>query len=214
MGPPSERTRLRRRAERRYERETVDAILDEAPFCFVGFTTPEGPAVVPTIHARDGDTLYLHGSTASRMLTAARDADVCVAVAILDGLVVARSVFHHSMNYRAAVVYGRAREVAGTAEKERALRALVEHVLPGRSAEARPPSPKELAATLVLAVPLDEAAAKVRTGPPVDDPEDVGLPIWAGVVPLWLVRGPAEPDAGLAAGVPVPPSVAALDGTR
>jgi nitroimidazol reductase NimA-like FMN-containing flavoprotein (pyridoxamine 5'-phosphate oxidase superfamily) len=162
------------------------------------------PVVIPTIHWREGDRLYLHGSGASRMLRTLRDGvEACVTITLLDGLVLARSAFHHSMNYRSAVVFGRATEVTGE-EKGLALTALVEHVCRGRSAEARGPNEVELKQTLVLSLPIEEASAKVRTGGPIDDEEDYALPIWAGVLPLRVV--PQEPvaDDRLPAGVPIP----------
>ena len=193
---PTDRTTVRRLADRgRYDRSEIDAILDEAPFCHVGFVSEHGPVVIPTIHARDGDTMYLHGSQASGMLRAAEDADVCVTVTLLDGFVMARSAFHHSMNYRSVVVFGRARVVRDEDERLRAMRAVVEHVAPGRWDELRPPTAKELAATRIVAVPLDEASAKVRTGPPVDDEIDLGQGTWGGVVPVGLRAGRLEPDA-------------------
>ncbi len=193
-GAPSERTRARRLADRaRYDRETVCAILDEAPLVHVGVVTDTGPVVLPMAMGRVDDTLYLHGAVANALLAASCEAEVCVSATLLDGLVLARSAFHHSMNYRSVVVRGRARHVDG-GEKEVALAAIVDHNLPGRSAAARPPSPSELRATSVLALPLAEASAKVRTGPPVDEPDDLELPVWAGIIPLALVRGDPQPD--------------------
>ena len=191
----TERTRVRRLSDRgRYDAVTIHAILDEALICHVGFVVEGSPVVIPTIHWRDGDTLYFHGSAASRMLRSLRNGvDACVTVTLLDGLVLARSAFHHSMNYRSVVVFGKAREVTDEEEKIRALDSLVEHVVRGRSKEVRPPNAKELRQTLVLALPLEEASAKIRTGGPVDDEEDYALPVWAGVLPLALT--PAEPVA-------------------
>lgn len=201
--PSSERTRVRRIPQRgHYETETIHAILDEALICHVGFVIDGQPVVIPTIHWRDGQTLYVHGSAASRMLRSLRDGvDACVTVTLLDGLVLARSAFHHSMNYRSVMVFGRAREV-GEEEKLRALESLVEHVLRGRSKEVRPPSEKEMRQTLVLALPIDEASAKIRTGGPVDDEEDYALPVWAGVLPMKLTFG--EPIAGANVSAEVP----------
>lgn len=192
--PPSRATRVRRHPERgRYEREVVDAILDAALVSHVGFAA-ERPFVIPMIHARIADTLYLHGSPGSRLLQALeRGADVCVTATLVDGLVLARSQFHHSLNYRSAVVLGRARLVADDEEKRRALRAIVDHVLPGRADDSRGPSPTELRATKVLALGIDEASAKVRTGPPIDDEDDVALPFWSGVVPLTTTPGRPQP---------------------
>jgi len=203
---PSPRTTVRRHPERGvYDRDTIDAILDEALYCHVGFVADRRPFVIPTIHARAGDVLYLHGSPASRMLgTLAGGLDVCVTVTILDGLVLARSVYNHSMNYRSVVVLGNARTVEDREEKLAALEAIVEHVAAGRSTDARPPSDKELAGTLVLALPLDEASAKVRSGPPKDFDDDLPLPVWAGVVPLRLVAGEPEAAGDLPDGLAVP----------
>jgi nitroimidazol reductase NimA-like FMN-containing flavoprotein (pyridoxamine 5'-phosphate oxidase superfamily) len=203
---PSTRTRVSRHPERGvYDRDPIDAILDEALYCHVGFVADGRPFVIPTIHARAGDVLYLHGSPASRMLrTLAGGLDVCVTVTILDGLVLARSVYNHSMNYRSVVVLGNARPVEDRDEKLAALEAIVEHVAPGRSADARPPSDKELAGTLVLALPLGEASAKVRSGPPKDFDDDIPLPIWAGVVPLRLVAGEPETAEDVPSGLAAP----------
>jgi uncharacterized protein len=188
---PSERTTVRRHPERgAYDRETIDAILDEGLICHLGFVVEGQPYVIPTIHARDGDVLYLHGSPGSRMLRELKQGiDVCVTVTLLDGLVLARSVYNHSMNYRSAVVLGRAREVTDRTEKLHAMECVVEHVVPGRWAEARQPNEGEIDGTTILAVPLDEASAKIRTGPPKDFDEDLSLPVWAGVIPLDLRRG-------------------------
>ena len=202
--PVTDRTRVRRLPKRgHYETETIHAILDEALICHVGFVVEGSPVVIPTIHWRDGDTLYLHGSAASRMLRSLRDGiDACVTVTLLDGLVLARSAFHHSMNYRSVIVFGKAREVTDAGEKLRALDALVEHVVRGPSKEARPANEKELRQTLVLAIPLSEASAKIRTGGPVDDEEDYALPVWAGVLPLTLTPGEPLPDEGITASLP------------
>ncbi|HVG22784.1 MAG TPA: pyridoxamine 5'-phosphate oxidase family protein [Thermoanaerobaculia bacterium] len=199
----TDRTRVRRLAKRAsYDRETIHAILDEARVCHVGFVVDGAPVVIPTIHWRVGDTLYVHGSAASRMLRSLRDGvDACVTVTLIDGLVLARSAFHHSMNYRSVVVFGKAREVTGE-EKVSALDGLVEHVVRGRSRDARPPNESELKQTLVLALPLEEASAKIRTGGPVDDEEDYALPVWAGVVPLKLTAGEPVADVGVTAEVP------------
>jgi nitroimidazol reductase NimA-like FMN-containing flavoprotein (pyridoxamine 5'-phosphate oxidase superfamily) len=201
--PTTDRTRVRRLAERgRYETETIHAILDEALICHVGFVVDGQPVVIPTIHWRDGETLYFHGSAASRMLRSLRDGvDACVTVTLLDGLVLARSAFHHSMNYRSVVVFGKAREVRED-EKVRVLDSLVEHVVRGRSKEVRAPNLKELRQTLVLALPIDEASAKIRTGGPVDDEEDYALPVWAGVLPLTLTPGEPVADRGVTADTP------------
>jgi len=194
----SPRTTVRRLPARgAYDPGTIHAILDEALICHVGFVTGGQPFVIPTIHWREDETLYFHGSAASRMLRSLRGGvEACVTVTLLDGLVLARSAFHHSMNFRSVVVLGRAREVTGD-EKLRALAGLVEHVMPGRNADVRPPNEVELKQTLVLALPISEASAKIRTGGPVDDEEDYALPVWAGVVPLRLVAGEPVPDDGV-----------------
>jgi nitroimidazol reductase NimA-like FMN-containing flavoprotein (pyridoxamine 5'-phosphate oxidase superfamily) len=197
------RTKVRRHPERgAYDRATIDAILDEALICHVGFVHDGAPFVIPTIHARDGDMLYVHGSPGSRMLrNVAEGIDICVTATLLDGLVLARSVYHHSMNYRSVVVVGRAREVTGRDEKLHAMQCVVEHVVPGRWDDARQPSDGEIKGTMILALPLEEASAKIRTGPPKDIDADLDLPVWAGVVPLSLVPATPIPDNDL----PVPP---------
>jgi uncharacterized protein len=194
--PPSERTRVRRLPERGvYDRDTIDAILDEALICHLAYVQDGEPRVIPTIHARVDDTLYVHGSNASRTLRSTKGgAPVAAEVTLLDGLVLARSAFHHSMNYRSVVVYGRAREVIDPTEKFEAQRALVEHVVRGRADDARLPNERELNQTTILAISLEEASAKVRTGPPKDEEEDLELPVWAGVLPLTTVPGEPEPD--------------------
>jgi nitroimidazol reductase NimA-like FMN-containing flavoprotein (pyridoxamine 5'-phosphate oxidase superfamily) len=190
-GVQTQRTTVKRHPERgAYERATIDAILDEALICHVGFNVDGQPFVIPTIHARDGDTLYLHGSAGSRMLRTLKEGvDLCVTATLLDGLVLARSVYNHSMNYRSVVVLGRARELTDHGEKLHAMECVVEHVVPGRWAEARQPNESEIKATTILALGLEEASAKVRTGPPIDFDEDLELPVWAGVIPLDLRRG-------------------------
>jgi nitroimidazol reductase NimA-like FMN-containing flavoprotein (pyridoxamine 5'-phosphate oxidase superfamily) len=209
MEPASERTRLRRRAERgRYDRETVHAILDEALVCHVGFSVEGQPYVIPTTYARVGDLLYVHGAAASRMLrTLAGGVPVCVTVTLIDGLVLARSAFHHSMNYRSVVVLGTAIEVVDPDERRRALEAIVEHVVPGRAPDVRSPSDEELRATRVLCLALDEASAKVRTGPPLDAAADLGRRCWAGVIPLRLTAATPLADPDLAAGIAPSPEV-------
>jgi uncharacterized protein len=186
--------RVKREPQRgAYDRQTIDAILDEALVCHLGFAVGDQPYVIPTLHARVGDRLYVHGSAASRMLRhAASDVRICVTVTLLDGLVLARSVFNHSIDYRSVVVLGTPTLVEDVDEKREALRAFTEHVAPGRWDEARQPTDKELKATWILSVPLDEASAKVRTGPPEDEPEDMDLPVWAGVVPIHLAAEPSE----------------------
>jgi nitroimidazol reductase NimA-like FMN-containing flavoprotein (pyridoxamine 5'-phosphate oxidase superfamily)/predicted enzyme related to lactoylglutathione lyase len=179
--------RVRRKAERGvYDRDAIEAILDEALYCHVGFVADGRPLVIPTLHARVGNRLYLHGSSGNRMLrAAATGAQICVTATLLDGLVLAKSVFHHSVNYRSAVVTGIATLVEGD-EKNEALRAFTDHVAPGRWDEARRPTESELLQTSILSLPLDEASAKVREGPVSDDPEDAELDVWAGVVPIHL----------------------------
>jgi uncharacterized protein len=178
-----------------YDRETIDAILDEALVCHLGFAVDGQPYVIPTLHARIGDLLYVHGSAASRMLRhAASDARICVTVTLLDGLVLARSVFNHSIDYRSVVVLGTPTLVEDVDEKREALHAFTDHIAPGRWEEARQPTDQELKATWILSVPLDEASAKIRTGPPEDEPEDLDLPVWAGVVPIHLAAEPSEYD--------------------
>jgi nitroimidazol reductase NimA-like FMN-containing flavoprotein (pyridoxamine 5'-phosphate oxidase superfamily) len=205
----TERTRLRRLPERgTYDRATVHAILDEGFVCHLGFVVDGQPYVIPTGYARVGETLYLHGSTGSR-LGLRPGMDVCVTVTLVDGLVLARSAFHHSMNYRSVMAIGRTRAIGDLEEKEAALRALVEHIVPGRSDEVRGGDRRELSATAVLALPLAEVSAKVRTGPPQDDEPDYDLPIWAGVLPLALTPGAPAPDPVLDPSIPVPGHVAA-----
>jgi uncharacterized protein len=212
---PSERARVRRAPARAdYDRATIDAILDEALVAHLGFAVDGQPYVIPTLHARIGDEVYVHGSAASRMVTMlGAGIPACLTVTLIDGLVLARSAFHHSMNYRSAVVLGRARMVEGPQEREAALEAFTERLVPGRWAEVRPPSRQELKGTRVLALSLQESSAKVRTGGPVDDEEDYGSDAWAGTVPLRLRPGAIEPDPRLRAGVPLSPAVAAwVDG--
>ncbi len=206
----TERTRIRRMPKRgSYDRALINSIIDQALFCHVGFVHEGTPFVIPTLHVRVGDRIYVHGSAASRMLrTAAGGVPMCVTVTHIDGIVLARSAFHHSVNYRSAVILGVAEEVVGDAEKNRVLEALVNHVVPGRWSEARPPHPKELAATSVLGLPITEASAKVRPGGPVDDEEDYALPVWAGNIPIRLTAGAPIPDERLGPGVAISPSVA------
>jgi uncharacterized protein len=195
----TKRTTVRRLPKRaRYERDVVNAILDEAMICHVGFVHEGHPYVIPTGFARDGDTLFVHGSNASRMLrTLARGVPVCVTVTLLDGLVVARSAFHSSMNYRSVVILGTATPMMDPDAKLAAMRALVDHLIPRRWDDLRAITPKELAQTTVLAIPLREASAKVRTGGPLDDEDDYALPIWAGVVPLSMTPKQPIPDERL-----------------
>ena len=202
----TERTKVRRLPKRAvYERETIYQILDEAFICHVGFTVDEQTFVIPTSYARVGDNLIIHGSSASRMLRAmAWEKDICVTVTLVDGLVLARSAFHHSMNYRSVVIFGRAKTVTDRNEKLDALRALTEHIVPGRWPDVRPPNENELKATLVLSLPLEEASAKIRTGNPVDDETDYGLKVWAGILPLSATAGTPTNDSRLSGEIEPP----------
>jgi uncharacterized protein len=204
---PSERARVRRHPERAdYDRAMVERILDEALICHVAWTDDEGRArVLPTIQARVGDTLYLHGSRAARAWKAvAAGAEVCVVATIVDALVLARSAFGHSMNYRSVVLYGKAREVTEPDELLTAARAITHHVLPGREDEARMPNAEEYKQTILFAIPIEEASAKVRTGGSPDDEADMASAVWAGLLPLATVAGTPEPAPDLAEGIPVP----------
>ncbi len=207
---PTERTQVHRLPKRGvYSREEVYRILDEGLVCHVGFIVEGKPVVIPTGYGRRGDTLYIHGSAASRMLQAiGTGADVCITVTLLDGLVLARSAFHHSMNYRSVVIFGTATRVDDPATKLEALDIFTEHIAPGRWRDVRHPTAKELQATMVVSIPLNEVSAKIRTGPPIDDAEDYTLPIWAGVVPLKLTLGAALPDERLPKGIAIPKYVA------
>lgn len=208
---PSERARVRRAPSRAdYDRATIDAILDEALVAHLGFAVDGQPYVIPTLHARIGDEVYLHGSAASRMVTTlGAGVSACLTVTLIDGLVLARSAFHHSMNYRSVVVLGQARMVEGPQERESALEAFTERLVPGRWPEVRPPSRQELKGTRVLALSLQESSAKVRAGGPVDDEEDYASDAWAGTVALRLRPGAIEPDPRLRPDVPLSPAVAA-----
>jgi hypothetical protein len=199
----TERNRVRRLPARAtHEREAVHAILDAALVCHLGFVEAGQPYVIPTLHARAGDAVLLHGSSRSRTLDAlAAGGEVCLTVALIDGLVLARSAFHHSVNYRSVTVFGRARAITDDAGKLAALRAFTERIYPGRWDEVRAPSAPELRATQVLTLSLDESVAKVRTGPPLDDADDMGWPVWAGVVPLEMTARAPVPDAQLAPGI-------------
>lgn len=205
---PTERTRVRRHPERGdYDRGTVHAILDEALICHLAWVSDEGtPRVVPTIHVRVDDTLYVHGSAASRTLRGISAGRlICLEATLIDGLVMARSTPLHSMNYRSVVVYGTPREVTDPAERDLAQRALVEHVVPGRTADVRMPSGKELKETSIFAVTLDEASAKIRTGPPLDPAEDLASAAWAGVLPVQFAYGDPVPSPDLTPGIDPPP---------
>jgi nitroimidazol reductase NimA-like FMN-containing flavoprotein (pyridoxamine 5'-phosphate oxidase superfamily) len=205
----TERTTVRRLPERAaYDRDTVHAVLDTALVCHLGFVVDGRPYVIPTIHGRRDDVVYVHGSPASRMLRGLkRGLDVCLTATVVDGLVLARSAFHHSMNYRSVVVLGRASDVADLEAKVEALHVISEHVLPGRWDEVRQPNLKELKGTTVLALPIEEASVKARSGPPGDEPDDYELPIWAGVLPLAVEPGPPVADPLLGPGIDVSPSV-------
>jgi uncharacterized protein len=207
--PPSERTTVKRMPHRGvYDRDEINAILDEGLICHLGFTVDSQPYVFPTIYARTEQRILVHGSAASRMLRAVRSGiPVCATVTLLDGLVLARSAYHHSMNYRSVVILGTATEICDRADKVAAMRLIVNHVLAGRWDEVRAPSEAEIRATMVLSLPLNEASAKVRTGPPVDDEEDYTLTSWAGVLPLTLATRAPIADPRLAAGIQTPSSV-------
>lgn len=212
----SARTRVKRIPERgSYEREALDAVLDEGLVCHIGFNDAAGPVVIPTLYCRDGDRILIHGSSASRMVRVMRDgAHVCMTVTLIDGLVLARSAFHHSVNYRSAVVFGTAAPVDATDEKMHALEKLVEHVVPGRWQDVRIPSAQELKATAVLAIAIEEFSVKTRTGAPKDDEADYALPVWAGVLPLVMTPNAAEADPRLTSGIGVPEYVRKYTRTR
>lgn len=203
------RSDLHRHPERgSHDRETIDAILDEALTCTFGFVRDGRPVVLPTIHARVDDVIYIHGAVAAGNLRELRDGiDVCLTVTLVDGIVAARSLFNHSMNFRSAVVFGTPRLVTDPDERDVSLRAIAEHVLPGRWDEARQPSRAEDRQTMILAISIDDASAKMRSGPPVDDDEDMGLDVWAGVIPLSVVAGEPQPDPALAPGIDLPGSI-------
>jgi hypothetical protein len=210
--PNSERTRLHRYAHRAaYDRETVDAILDEGFVCHVGLRTDRGfPVVIPLAYGRNGDVVFLHGSAASRLFRGARatEVEICMTVTFVDGLVVARSTYNTDINYRSVVIIGNATEVKDLNEKRAGLDRLVDHIIPGRSADARPPTEKELRSTMLLKLPLAESSAKVRTGWPLDEEEDYDLDIWAGVIPMSTTIEPARADPALRVDAPMPAYVA------
>jgi|SRR5712691_4553838 len=206
------RTTLHRLRERgATDRSALHAVLDAGLICHLGVIIDGSPVVLPTGYGRIGETLYLHGSTGNRSFQFAQDQDVCVTITLLDGLVCARSVFHNSMNYRSAVIFGTPRVVTDTGERLAAVEAITEHLIPGRWENSRKPSKKELAATAVLALPLDEASVKVRAGEPKDEDEDYGLDYWAGVLPMTLTIGQAIADPLLRPEIEVPPHIAALE---
>lgn len=208
---PTDFTRVRRRPQRgAYDAATIHAILDAAPMCHVGHVVAGRPVVIPTLHWRDGDRVYFHGSAASRMLETAPAAETCLTASLFDGWVLARSAFNHSANYRSVMVFGRPEAVTDIDAKRDALTRFTERLFPGRWAALRPVTAQELKATTVLFLPLGEASAKLRAGPPGDDPEDLSWPVWAGVLPARLAVGAAEPAEDLAPGLmpPDPPGFA------
>ncbi|HWC76843.1 MAG TPA: pyridoxamine 5'-phosphate oxidase family protein [Blastocatellia bacterium] len=202
----TERTTLKRLPARgEFDREAVYAILDEALVCHVGFVVDTQPFVIPTAFVRVGDRLFIHGSAASRMLRSVEQGiDVCVTVTLIDGLVLARSAFHHSINYRSVVIFAKATVIEDPAERLNAMRAFTDHIVPGRWNQVREPNEGELKATLVLSLPLTEASAKIRTGPPLDDEADYDLPVWAGVIPLAIAAGSPITDPGSKHDIPPP----------
>lgn len=201
------RTKLRRKPSRgSHDRATIEAIIDEALVSHLGFLDDGLPVVIPTLHVRVGSYVYLHGSAASRALRESKGAEVCLTATLIDGLVLARAVMHHSANYRSAMLFGTGEWIDDEEEKLNALEALVEKLVPGRWGDARLPTMKELRATALLRIPLEQASAKIRSGPPIDDEEDMLLPVWAGVIGLRTVAGDPEPDPQLAAGIEPPPS--------
>ena len=207
--PKTKRNQIKRVPKRaQYDQQTIHQIIDEALLCHVSFVENEQPFIIPTIHARENEILYLHGAPASRLLKHVQAGHpVCVAITLLDGIVFARSVFDHSMNYRSVVLFGKGRVIDSDAEKTHALKIITEHVARGRWEEARLPNRKELDATAVVAIEIESASAKIRTGPPVDNEEDYALPIWAGVVPLKLQAGEPIPDPKLQPAIAIAQSV-------
>ncbi|WP_193197177.1 pyridoxamine 5'-phosphate oxidase family protein [Nostoc sp. MG11] len=206
---PTQRSQIKRVSQRgNYERQVIYEILDEGLVCHLGFAVDGQPFVIPTAYGRVEDQVYIHGSPASRMLRSLQTGiEVCLTVTLLDGLVLARSAFHHSMNYRSVVIFGTATIVQDAEQKLAALQAFTDHVVPRRWAQVRQPSRQELQGTLVLSLPLAEASAKVRTGPPLDDEADYALPVWAGVVPLQLVAGKAIADSRVQSTINIPAEV-------
>jgi nitroimidazol reductase NimA-like FMN-containing flavoprotein (pyridoxamine 5'-phosphate oxidase superfamily) len=212
---PTERTRVRRHHERaQTDRAELYAVLDAGMICHLGVIMDGSPVVLPTAYGRIGDTLYLHGSSANRSMFAAGGQEICVTVTHFDGLVCARAAFAHSVNYRSAVVFGIARIITDDSERLAGLRAVTEQLIPGRWDAVRAPTRKELAATSVLALPLDEASVKIRTGPPKDEPEDLGADVWAGVLPATVTFGVPQPDPALPAGIGAPEHIRARTETR
>ncbi len=200
------KTRVRRMSQRgHYDRKTVYDILDAGLVCHVGIVVDGGPVVIPTAYWRDRDAVYFHGSAKSHLLKVAQAAtDICLAVSLIDGLVMARSGFHHSINYRSVVLFGRAETVTGDDQQLAAMRAFMERLAPGRWDELRPPSRQELRATQIMRLPIDEASAKIRSGPPIDDDEDMAADVWAGIVPVVQTFGDPLPDPQLKPGIAVP----------
>ena len=209
--PPTERTRLRRAHERgRFDRETIHGILDAMPLCHVGFVLDDAPCVLPTLQWREGDRVYWHASRAGRGVRAQTGAAVCLTVTLLDGMVLARSAFHHSANYRSVMIFGAPEAVTDPDAKREKMKNLIEAFYPGRWARLRPLNDQEAKATTILSLPIAEASAKIRAGGPVDDAADYALPIWAGVLPLRYAKGEVEPDERNLPGVTPPPEVAAF----
>lgn len=201
----TERSRLRRAHERGlYDRETVYQVLDAMPLAHIGYQINGAPSVLPTLQWREGDHVYWHGSSASRAIRAMEGAEVCLTVTCMDGYVLARSAFHHSVNFRSAMLFGVAEKVTDEDAKAASLKAMVDHIFPGRWEALRPMNQQELKATAVLRMPIEEGAAKIRSGPPKDDEEDYSLPIWAGVVPMAMELEPPQPDPANLEGVAMP----------
>ena len=208
---PTELTKVRRVHKRgSYDREVINAILDATPLCHVGYVIEGKPAVTPTLQWREGDHIYWHGSSASRALRKSEDLDVCLTVSLLDGLVLARSGFHHSANYRSAMIFGRATKVEDVDKKAALLDNFVDHIYPGRSKILRPMTAKEIKATTVLSLPIDEASAKIRAEGVKDDEEDYALPIWAGIIPITQVLGTPQPDPKNLDGVEMPDHISKI----
>ena len=203
---PTDRTRIRRKPERGfYDRETLYSILDAGIVCHLGFSVEDRPFVIPTTYARRGDSVLFHGAPAARLFRQMETGrEICLSVTLIDGLVLARSVFHHSLNYRSVVLFGTASEISGLEEKREALRAITDHLAPTRWDEARKPTDGEVRATSVFSLPILEGSAKIREGPPVDLEEDMGYPVWAGCIPFRTVLGPPEPDQALTPGAVLP----------
>ncbi len=211
LAPPSDRTRIKREDRARYDRAMIHGILDEAVFCNVAFVDDGRPVVVPMLHARLDDRLLLHGSPATRVFRLLKKSpEICVTATLLDGLVLARSAFHHSANYRSVVVFGRPEPVTGLDERREALDALTDRLVPGRRPALRPMTDKEVRATAMVSLSIAEASAKVRTGPPIDDEEDHDWPVWAGVIPIMTAFGQPIPDSHTADGAALPDHIRAM----